>query len=219
MINNILKIITVLILVVSVYLVLVFSGVIKKCSGLEAFTNWNCKRVIEPEFVIAKIYDLQDIQEYLDKAEQDPEHTQIVNLETLEISERLISSAIGVGDLSGKRDNIYLYFDRKIIGNESLDNFKKYSIPRQTALNIKLKDGGHISLSDSVVRDNNKIIFTSYVDGILTGVLVTKPSASFSWTSDNSPNTKCMTGDMMGICQTSKPIDLNLIVNFKVRVE
>ncbi|MFA6417408.1 MAG: hypothetical protein WCW61_04455 [Patescibacteria group bacterium] len=219
MIKNIIKLIAVLVLVIGIYFVLVFSGVIKNYSGLEALTNWRYKRVLDPEAVNDKIYNLADIQEYLDKAKQEPERTQVVNLETLEMPQNFISSSMGIGDLSGKSDNIYLRFDRQIIGNESLENFNKYSIPEQTALNIKLKDGGQISLSDEAVWDNIKIFFNKYEDGILTGVLVTKPSASFSWASDNSPNTKCMTGDMIGICQTSRPIDLNLIVNFKVMVE
>lgn len=170
-----------------------------------------------PEFEKSESYGLQDIQEYLDKFEQDSGNTQVIYLENLNSPKYFHS--LGVGDLSGKRDNIWLEFDRQIIGNQSLENFKKYSQPRRTVLNINLKDGGRISIGDEAVRDNTKIVFTSYENGILTGVLVTKVSTSFTWISDNSPDTKCITGDIVGMCGAEKPINLDLIVNFKVRAE
>src|SRR5680860_1182509 len=57
----------------------------------------------ESEFFQSAEYNLHDIQEYLDKAEQDPERTQVVSLESLQIPHNFISSSIGIGDLSGKK--------------------------------------------------------------------------------------------------------------------
>ena len=137
---------------------------------------------------------------------------------------KFTSDNIKIGANEG--DHIYLTFDNSINGNESIDNFRKYLQLENTVVNISLPemtvkgsdDVPRISEFDQVVRDNMKINFLSYENGKLKGILTTKASKADYWVHDNN-DPECMTGDMMGLCVKTLPIDINLIINFEVQVK
>lgn len=134
--------------------------------------------IVKPSPIFINKTELKDIQVYLDENEKDPEHTLVYNFESLELSSNHISSSLAVRNEKGNK-SIYLRFNQSIVDNESLENFIKYSQPRSTGISMTLNGAGSVSASDKVFRENAKILFSSYDNGILTGTFVSKISYSY----------------------------------------
>lgn len=132
----------------------------------------------------------------------------------------LRSDNIRVGELTG--DYIYLRFDRRIVGNESLENFRKYLDREATVISIALPEKAiegkipTVNESDKSVRDTLVVTFDRYQDGILTGTLETIAAKAGYFISEQSEN--CQTDDIRGTCIRYIDLNMKLTIRFSVKV-
>jgi hypothetical protein len=155
--------------------------------------------------------------------------TKVISLVTMHRSStsgrgvaELRSDNIMIGTL--EEDYIYLRFDEAIMGNESLENFQKYLRPEGSVVHIMIPEKQvednpvpKILEMDATVRDNLKVTLTEYTGGVLKGVLTTRANRATYAAASSDPS--CITDDMRGVCTKEIPLDMNIVINFEVKVK
>lgn len=148
-----------------------------------------------------------------------PIETKVVDLAPQDNSSFGTSISINDGSV-----DLHLQFDQEITSYESLDSFEKNFLRSGFQINFPEKQAQYnLSVtpvawgSSSQGGEVTKVNFTSYENGRLKGIVTAKLDKIQYEIHSREPG--CQIDDMIGICFKDIPVNIDLQINFDVKIK